>query len=71
MGSLDDNSISLRTQMLRDEIRSIQEQECLYRRTNHHSSAEAMAHASRELRLVTIAAEMETLQKQRNGMKQG
>jgi hypothetical protein len=30
-----------------------------------------MAHASRELRLVTIAAEMEKLQKQRNGMKQG
>ena len=63
MGFLGDNSTSLRTEMLRDEIRSIQEQERLYRRKSHHSSAEAMAHASRELRLITIAAEMEKLQK--------
>jgi len=71
MGSAGGNSISLRTEMLRDEIRSVQEQERLYHRRSYHSSADARAHASRELRLVTIEAEMEKLQKQRNGMKQG
>jgi hypothetical protein len=56
-----DNSTSARAEALRDEIKRIQEEEQRYRSAKHHSRAAEMAHASRELRLIEIRAELEKL----------
>ena len=58
-----DSSILARTEALRREIELIEEEERLYRDMKHHSRAHQMAHASRELRLVAIKMELESLQK--------
>ena len=58
---MDDDSILARTKMLRKEIQLIQEQEEQYRRTRHPSAADEMAHATRELRLMEIRAELDKL----------
>jgi hypothetical protein len=57
------NSISARTEMLRQEIRLIQEDEGRYRSAKKHSGAEQTEHAKREFRLREIRAELETLQR--------
>jgi hypothetical protein len=60
MDPADDNSISVRAKVLRDEIRMILKQERLYHERNQHSAAEKMAYASRKLRLAIITAELKT-----------
>jgi len=60
---LEPNSISARTEALRQEIRLIQEEESSYRCAKKHSADEHAAHGKRELRLQEIRAELETLQR--------
>ena len=60
---MDDCSIAVRTDMLRREIEFIKEEERIYRGMPHHSHAHKKAHANRQLRLIEIRGELETLQK--------
>lgn len=64
MDSRNASWISTRTAILHDEIRLIREQEHRYRRMKWHTAADAMAHASRGLRLITISEEVGQLQKE-------
>jgi hypothetical protein len=63
---MDDNRITARIETLCEKVKVIRELERKYRTAKHRSRADRMAHASRELRLVLIRAELEQLRKQRN-----
>jgi hypothetical protein len=63
---MDDTRITARIETLCKEIKAIQDSERKYRTAKHRSRADRMAHASRELRLLEIRAELEQLKKQRN-----
>ena len=58
---MSDFSISARTEMLREEMKEMMNQERLYRRGKHRSSADEILHATRELRLCEIGTELEKL----------
>ena len=60
---MDDSSLLARTERLRREIELIEQEERIYRGMKHRSRANVMAHASRELRLVEIKKELESLHK--------
>ena len=59
---MENSSISARVETLREEIKVIKELERCYRSTKHHSASARFAHASRELRLFEIRAELDRLQ---------
>ena len=61
---MEDTRITARIETLGEEIKAIQYLERRYRTTKRRSRADEMAHASRELRLVEIRAELEQLKKQ-------
>lgn len=63
---MDEYSISARTEVLREEIRIIQQQEHIYRREQRPSLADEMAHANRKARLLEIKAQLEKLRKIRS-----
>ena len=62
---MEDTRITACIKALGEEIKSIQDLERRYRTTKPHSRAERMEHASRELRLVEIQAQLEKLKKQK------
>ena len=55
-------SISVKTEVLREEIKLIVNQERLYRKARQRSLSDRMAHAARELRLMAIREELAKLQ---------
>ncbi len=65
MVSMDGSSILARTERLRREIELIEQEERVYQKMKHHSRADIMGHATRELRLAEIKAELESLQNRR------
>jgi len=60
---MSDSPILARTERLRREIELIEQEEHNYQQKKHHSQAEIMARATRELRLLQIKSELESLRK--------
>lgn len=58
---MDDCSIAGRTEKLRREIESIQQEERRYRNNGSHSLAENAEHENREFRVLGIREELRTL----------
>jgi hypothetical protein len=60
---MDDSSIAGRIEKLRREIELILQEDRKFRSLNVHTQGARMAHASRELRICEIRAELENLQR--------